>query len=157
MELEIAIPTYFRAETLALKTMPLLSAFDKDIIVLYVEDEIQKNVYNQIFNNEYKIIVTNTSGIGEKRNFIKKHTKARWLLQVDDDLRSIITEDRTLTPEEIKDLGGLQSRYTKEARLANEVQNCKIILDHFGNDALKIIVKSRGYDIRLNYRYSVDK
>ena len=248
MELEIAIPTYFRAETLALKTMPLLSAFDKDIIVLYVEDEIQKNVYNQIFNNEYKIIVTNTSGIGEKRNFIKKHTKARWLLQVDDDLRSIITEDRTLTPEEIKDLvyqgfeetekanlrlwsiapfsnhfyfrdtmskslkfcrgyffgtvmegepvltpidcfedywntidhfvkdggvirfnhcgaksvittgkGGLQSRYTKEARLANEVQNCKIILDHFGNDALKIIVKSRGYDIRLNYRYTVDK
>ena len=207
MELEIAIPTYFRAETLALKTMPLLSAFDKDIIVLYVEDEIQKNVYNQIFNNEYKIIVTNTSGIGEKRNFIKKHTKARWLLQVDDDLRSIITEDKTLTPEEIKDLvyrgfeetvmvgepvltpidcfedywntidhfvkdggvirfnhcgaksvittgkGGLQSRYTKEARLANEVQNCKIILDHFGNDALKIIVKSRGYDIRLNYRY----
>ena len=84
--------------------MPLLSAFDKDIIVLYVEDEIQESVYNQMFNNEYKIIITNTTGIGEKRNFIKNTTEARWLLQVDDDLKCIINEDRELTPEEIKDL-----------------------------------------------------
>ena len=61
MELEIAIPTYFRAETLALKTMPLLSAFDKDIIILYVEDEIQKNVYNQNILKQdgcYKLMMT---------------------------------------------------------------------------------------------------
>tara|TARA_R110002033_G_scaffold59006_1_gene108728 strand:+ start:4751 stop:5494 length:744 start_codon:yes stop_codon:yes gene_type:complete len=244
MDLEIAIPSYFRAETLALKTMPLLSAFDKDIIVIYVEDKIQESEYNDIFNNEYKIIVTYTSGIGDKRNFIKKTTKARWLLQVDDDLKSIINEDRELSPEEIKDLvykgfeetekanlrlwsiapfsnhfyfrdtmtkslkfcrgyffgtvmagepiltpvdcfedywntlehffkdggvirfnhcgaksrittgrGGLQSHYTKQARLANEAENCKIILDHFGSDAVRIVKKYRGIDIRLNYRY----
>tara|TARA_R110000764_G_scaffold130246_4_gene218029 strand:+ start:2414 stop:3160 length:747 start_codon:yes stop_codon:yes gene_type:complete len=244
MELEIAIPTYFRAETLALKTMPLLSAFDKEIIVLYVEDEIQKNVYNQIFNNEYKIIVTNTSGIGEKRNFIKTVSKARWLLQVDDDLKSIVNSEGELTPEEIKDLiykgfeetedaglrlwsiapfsnnfyfrdtmtkslkfcrgyffgtimegepilspidcfedywntlehfvkdggiirfnaygakslittgkGGLQSQYSKKERLKNEADNSKIILDTFGCNALKVIKKTRGVDIRLNYRF----
>lgn len=244
MDLEIAIPTYFRAETLATKTMPLLSAFDKDLIVLYVEDEFQESVYKQMFNNEYKIIITNTTGIGEKRNFIKKTTKARWLLQVDDDLKCIMNEDRELTPEEIKNIvykgfeeteiqglrlwsiapfsnhfyfrdtmtttlkfcrgyffgtvmegepvltpidcfedywntldhyikdggvvrfngygakslittgkGGLQSRYSRQERLDNEAENCKIILDHFGGDALKIIKKKRGYDIKLNYRY----
>lgn len=244
--LEIAIPTYFRAEVLALKTMPLLSAFDKDIIVLYVEDKIQESVYNEIFNNEYKIIVTNTVGIGEKRNFIKNSTKARWLLQVDDDLKSIINAEGELSPEEIKDLvykgfketeeanlrlwsiapfsntfyfkntmtkslkfcrgyffgtvmtgepvlspidcfedywntlehffkdggvirfngygakslittgkGGLQSQYTKNERLDNEAENCKIILNKFGSNALQIIKKKRGLDIRLNYRYKL--
>lgn len=88
--LEIAIPTYNRAKILKKKTLPLLDAFKKDLIKIYVEDEEEKENYIQELGDDYKIIVTNTIGIGAKRNYIKTQTNADWLLQIDDDISAIL-------------------------------------------------------------------
>jgi glycosyltransferase involved in cell wall biosynthesis len=88
--LEIAIPTYNRPTTLKKKTLKLLDAFNKNLIKIYVEDEDEKEKYINELGEEYTIIVTNTIGIGAKRNYIKTLTKADWLLQIDDDISAIL-------------------------------------------------------------------
>jgi glycosyltransferase involved in cell wall biosynthesis len=89
MDIEIAIPTYNRVSILQKKTLPLLEAIPKEFIKIYVEDEEQYFIYKKELDNDYQIVITNTKGIGEKRNWIKNHTKAKYLLQIDDDIESI--------------------------------------------------------------------
>lgn len=89
MDIEIAIPTYNRPDILQKKTLPLLEAIPNELIKIYVEDEHQKVIYQERLGYEYEIIITNTYGIGEKRNWIKNHTKAKYLLQIDDDIEAI--------------------------------------------------------------------
>ena len=89
MSIEIAIPTYNRPHKLIATTLKLLEDVPNEIIKIYVEDESQYLIYQEHLGYDYDIIITNTQGIGEKRNWIKHHTKAKYLLQIDDDIYSI--------------------------------------------------------------------
>ena len=87
--LEIAIPTFDRPHKLNNTTLKLLEAVPKEIIKIYVENKEQYLLYNQHLDVNYTIIITNTKGIGEKRNWIKENTKAKYLFQIDDDIYAI--------------------------------------------------------------------
>mgnify|MGYP003141973507 CR=1 FL=1 len=88
-DLEIAIPTYNRPDILGKKTLKLLEEVPKEYIKIYVEDEEQASLYSN-YGEKDQLILTHTKGIGEKRNFIKQHSKSRWLMQIDDDLSDIV-------------------------------------------------------------------
>ena len=105
MDIEIAIPTYNRPDILIKKSLPLLEYIPKNLIKIYVEDEEQYLIYQEHLGYEYDIIITQTNGIGEKRNWIKNHTKAKYLLQIDDDIESIKEWNGiSLSPENIYEL-----------------------------------------------------
>lgn len=87
-DLEIAIPTYNRPDILKKNTLKLLEGVPKEYIKIYVEDEEQATLYN--YGEKDNCILTHTKGIGEKRNYIKQHSKSRWLMQIDDDIKAII-------------------------------------------------------------------
>ena len=89
MSIEIAIPTYNRPHKLISTTLKLLEEVPNDIIKIYVENEEQYLIYQEHLTYDYEIIITNTQGIGEKRNWIKHHTTAKYLLQIDDDIYAI--------------------------------------------------------------------
>lgn len=89
MSIEIAIPTYQRPHKLIATTLKLLEEVPNEIIKIYVENEEQKSIYKEYLESDYEIIITNTIGIGPKRNWIKHHSKAKYLLQIDDDIYAI--------------------------------------------------------------------
>lgn len=95
MNFEIAIPTYKRQGILLRKTLNLLKDVDKSLIKIYVEDEEQFNLYKLVLDG-YEIIITNTKGIGQKRNFISERAYYDGLdciVMIDDDIKSIINKD----------------------------------------------------------------
>lgn len=101
--LEIAIPSYNRPSLLLTKTLKLLSDIPKEYIKIYLEDESQLELYKEI--EGYEFVLTHTKGIGNKRNFIKKHTNKEWLFQIDDDITAIIDYDKhQLTSREVFDV-----------------------------------------------------
>ena len=117
MDIEIAIPTYNRVSILQHKTLPLLEAIPKQYIKIYVEDQDQFNIYKHTLP-DYDIIITNTVGIGEKRNYIKKNTTAKYLLQIDDDIQAIKDWNGiALSPENIYDLIKKGFKECEEAHL----------------------------------------
>lgn len=89
MSIEIAIPTYDRPHKLISTTLKLLESVPDNLITIYVENEEQYLIYQEQLNHQYNIVITNTNGIGEKRNWIKNHTKAKYLFQIDDDIYAI--------------------------------------------------------------------
>ena len=104
MDIELAIPTYNRVSVLQKKTLPLLEEIPIELIKIYVEDSEQFIMYKKELS-QYEVIITNTKGIGEKRNYIKMNTKAKYLLQIDDDIESIKDWNGiALSPENIYDL-----------------------------------------------------
>jgi len=105
IDLEVAIPSYYRPYKLKTSTLVLLKEVPIKHIKIYVENDEQYNIYRACLGENYTIIITNTKGIGEKRNFIKKHTKAKYLLQIDDDIVAIKNKlKHTLTTKEVYDL-----------------------------------------------------
>mgnify|MGYP003131779264 CR=1 FL=1 len=117
MSIEIAIPTYNRVSTLQKKTLPLLEEIPNELIKIYVEDEEQYNLYKKELS-QYEVIITNTKGIGEKRNYIKQNTKAKYLLQIDDDIEAIKEWNGiSLSPECIYDLIKRGFKECEEANL----------------------------------------
>lgn len=88
MSLEIAIPTFNRHLTIGFKTLKLLSCFDNKQIKLYVENEDEYLNYYKYFP-QYQIIITNTKGIVEKRNYIMNNSPANYLMMIDDDISNI--------------------------------------------------------------------
>jgi len=104
-DLHIAIPTFQRPKTLVFRTLELLKDIPSDYITIYVEDEIQEYLYKKFIPPQYKIVQTNTKGIGQKRNKIKMLNTAKWLFQIDDDIATIINkENHKLSPKEVWEL-----------------------------------------------------
>ena len=105
IDLEVAIPSYYRPYKLKTSTLVLLEGIPIKHIKIYVENDEQYNIYRACLGENYTIIITNTKGIGEKRNFIKKHTKAKYLLQIDDDIVAIKNKlGEALSGKEVYDL-----------------------------------------------------
>ena len=91
MNFEIAIPSYKRAGILQERTLKMLEGCDAPIVV-YCETEVDKYIY-ELSGITLPIEVTNTIGIGEKRNFITKRgyeKKLDFLVMLDDDLKYFI-------------------------------------------------------------------
>jgi len=104
MDLEIAIPTYNRDLSIKTKTLRLLEKFNKTQIKIYVEDLDQFEEYRKTCIG-YDIIITNTTGIIEKRNYIMKNTNAKYLLMLDDDIINIRNINGiNITSNELRDL-----------------------------------------------------
>jgi hypothetical protein len=101
---DIFIPSYDRPQTIKNTTLKLLTKhkIPNNIITIFVETESMKKEYNKILNNDYHIIVTNTKGIGEKRNFLELYgfQKSQCLgtnlqvLNIDDDIKEVIDYDK---------------------------------------------------------------
>jgi len=89
MDLEIAIPSYNRPYKLKSTTLNLLASIPTEYIKIYVEDEEQYLIYREALGWTYDLIITNTEGIGQKRNYIKENTPAKYLFQIDDDIYAI--------------------------------------------------------------------
>lgn len=101
---DIFIPSYDRIETLKNTTLKLLTKHNipKNIITIFVETEFMKEEYNKVLNDDYHIIITNTKGIMEKRNFLELYGYEKALklntplqvLHIDDDIQEIMDYDK---------------------------------------------------------------
>ena len=108
MDYEIAIPTYERVNILKNKTWKLLQKHEipVDSITLFVEDIDQYNKYRDEFD-DVCIVITNTTGIGAKRNFIRKYYRDRdtkWLFCMDDDVIDIGDQFGSLNPKSLNNM-----------------------------------------------------
>tara|TARA_R110002126_G_scaffold130402_1_gene273653 strand:+ start:846 stop:1685 length:840 start_codon:yes stop_codon:yes gene_type:complete len=96
----IAIPTYNRPQKLIRQTLKLLIekyTIDIDLIFIFVENKEQYNLYyDALQTSKYKqyeptYVITNTEGIGHKRNYIRNYfpdnTK---VVMMDDDIEKIL-------------------------------------------------------------------
>ena len=101
MNYRIAIPTYCRPEDIKNKTLSLLEKHNIsfNIIDIFVENQEQYNLYADVID-EIKIIITDTQGIGAKRNFIRRYyrnfMKHKYVLMIDDDVEDICDVDGQL-------------------------------------------------------------
>ena len=91
MDYIIAIPSFKRVEVFEKKTLQLLkdSTVNLNKVILFVENDEQKKLYEPLHNN---IIVTNTVGIGAKRNYMRKwfrDTNQKYVFCIDDDITMI--------------------------------------------------------------------
>lgn len=117
--IEIAIPSYNRQYTLGAKTLKLLCEFPDSYIKIYVENAEQFDEYIKYYSR-YSIIITNTTGIIQKRNYIFKNTTATYLLMLDDDLSNVKDiKGKILSPFDIKRLiyDGFETCDKEEARV----------------------------------------
>jgi len=100
----ICIPSYRRPILIKEYTLRILNKYgvDKNLIDIIVETEDMKNEYIESIGNEYNIIVSNTNGICEKRNFVRHYyqheTDVKYLVCIDDDIENLIDYDVPLTP-----------------------------------------------------------
>ncbi len=92
MDYIVAIPSFNRTEKFKAKTLKLLKDYNIDFnnVWLFLENNEQKEMYEGLVKN---VVVTNTIGIGKKRNFMRRWFRANdWVKNVlclDDDLDSI--------------------------------------------------------------------
>jgi len=104
----LAIPTYNRPEILKAKTLAYLSRCDIDTnnLDIFVENEFQLSLYYMELGDAYpelNYIVTHTSGICEKRNFVRYYyamaNYSRYVFCMDDDIDTIMKKDGTEATE----------------------------------------------------------
>ena len=92
MKYHIAIPTYNRVDSLINTTLKMLDNYDIsfNLIDIFVENQYQYDLYSDHIDN-IKIIITNTTGIGQKHNFIRKYYKNLKMnfISIDDDVSEI--------------------------------------------------------------------
>lgn len=99
-EYQIAIPSYNRPHIIKDKTLKLLKRLniDNKQILIFVENEKQKEKYINHGLQEYNFITTSTQGIMEKRNFLetyyREQTQHDRVLYMDDDLDDIMILDK---------------------------------------------------------------
>ncbi len=100
MDYKICIPTFNRPKILRERTVDLLRRtngyFLLHKVILFFENEEQVSLYLDAFEDEWwkkwissRKVITNTEGIGAKRNFIRKYAKDEKLVNVfciDDDI-----------------------------------------------------------------------
>ena len=87
----IAIPSFKRVEIFRTKTLRILkdSNVNMENVFLFVENEEQKKLYEPL---HHKIIITDTVGIGAKRNYMRKwfrDTNQKYVFCIDDDINMI--------------------------------------------------------------------
>ena len=88
---KIAIPSYEREKTLYNKSLKLLNYYNipKKNIYIFVANETEKNNYNKLLLNQYKIII-GKKGIKNIRNFMAKYFKENEkIFYLDDDISYI--------------------------------------------------------------------
>jgi len=96
MSYEIAIPSFNRPKLIKQKTLKLLDrlGISNNSIKIFLGSVEQKKLYEQELGNSYVIIVTNTVGIMEKRNFLETYYREQTVfdrvLYCDDDLEDIL-------------------------------------------------------------------
>lgn len=101
---KICIPSYKRPQLIKDYTLKLLDKYyvNKDNIDIIVENEDMKKEYLESLGNDYNIIVSDTNGICEKRNFVRHYyqheTDVKYLVCIDDDIENLIDYDVPLTP-----------------------------------------------------------
>jgi len=110
MDYRIAIPSFERAPTLINKTFKLLKkhniTFDK--VDLFLETKDMQDQYELYFDEtdyghiNFRIIITDTIGIGAKRNFIRNYyrqedTFCKYVLSIDDDIDDLCEMDKSMT------------------------------------------------------------
>ena len=94
MNYRIAIPTFNRPIQLNTKTLVLLRKHKIDLSILdvFIENEEQKELYKSK-NSNLNYIVTNTTGIKDKRNIMRKYyrdkTTEKNIVFIDDDIDEI--------------------------------------------------------------------
>ena len=104
------IPSYNRKHLIGDKTLALLKKYTvpKEHIEIVVETEKMKNEYLEEIGNDYKILVSNTDGIKEKRNWVRRYyqeeTDYEYIICLDDDLNDMNNMGKSLTAEEFKEL-----------------------------------------------------
>jgi len=103
--IEIAIPSYKRAETLRDKTMALLAGLDVDPkgITIFVANADEKKIYSHTLDpKSYGKIVVGEVGMGAIRRFIQQYYKeGQCVLNMDDDLKNLIVRDGAKTKHKI--------------------------------------------------------
>ena len=89
---KICIPSYKRPQIIKDRTLKLLErlGIPNEGIDIIVETEPMAQDYNEILDNKYNIIVSNTNGIKDKRNFVRTYyqnkTSLEYLICIDDDI-----------------------------------------------------------------------
>lgn len=85
---KIAIPSYNRPELLRIKTLKMLEHFPKQMIYIFLRDEVEKALYD--LDKEYNIILDGAVGIMDRRNSIKDYfDDGERIVFIDDDIECI--------------------------------------------------------------------
>jgi len=96
--LRIFIPSLNRPQALLKKTLKLLEGIDKSLITIVVSNQEQFEIYENFLTksldkNPYTFAISNTSSIGEKRNYIKHRAEEEYIVMIDDDITRILDCD----------------------------------------------------------------
>ncbi len=87
--LRIYIPSLNRPKELIHKTLKLLHGIDKKYITIVVSNNHQLEMYSDMIKG-YTFAVSNTSSIGDKRNYIKHAAGEEYIVMIDDDITKIL-------------------------------------------------------------------
>lgn len=93
----IAIPSYKRPDGLKNKTIRTLlkAGYTSADIDIFVSNEEEKTTYLKVLP-EYNLIVTNTMGLHNKKNFITAYyDEGQHILSMDDDISKMVYSDKT--------------------------------------------------------------
>ena len=104
-DIKYCIPTYRRRDILKKKTLATLkkNSIDSCNIYIFVENEEEMKPYLDL--GDYNYIITNTTGIGQKRNFIRNYfSNGTKVVMIDDDVEQIVYFVDKKTKQEIDDL-----------------------------------------------------
>ena len=88
-QLKIYIPSFNRSFALVQKTLKTLQGIPQAKISIVCSSIEQKDEYRKVIK-DFDIIVSNTSGIAAKRNWIRKNSSYKYIMQIDDDIESIV-------------------------------------------------------------------
>ena len=109
IDYRICIPSYKRPKIIKDRTLKLLDrlGIPSEGIDIIVETEPMAKEYNESPDNKYNIIVSNTNGIKDKRNFVRTYyqneTTLEYLICIDDDIEEIYDYDKSITRESFID------------------------------------------------------
>ena len=122
MLFHICIPSYNRPKIINQKSLAFLKkmGIDQKMVEVIVETNEMKADYLNI-NPNLNIIVSNTNGIKEKRNFVRDYyrnqTNITNLLCLDDDLDDIMDFDKSIEPERFIDVVNQGFQLCEEKKL----------------------------------------
>lgn len=90
--MQIAIPSFERPYILKSCTLSVLETLNTQInITIFLSNEQEKEKYIHVISPKYNIVVSNTSGLKDKRNFILNYyPNGTHLIQLDDDISNIV-------------------------------------------------------------------
>lgn len=104
IDYRICIPSFKRPKMINCKTLAFLNRLQiegSNIDVIVETEEMKHDYLNE--NNSLNVIVSNTNGIKEKRNYIRNYyqneTEVQYLLCMDDDLDELYDYDKPITRE----------------------------------------------------------